>query len=132
MARAVIPKFNTITVSVNLLRSFSFKNKQLAITSRGARTIAASPPKSRNVRNITGSEKLSEKFERGIVKLILGAIISVKITKRTKLQLKTFESKLKIAKVNDKPPSRMTANLKNVRTFTRFIKREPDRQLGSL
>jgi hypothetical protein len=49
----------------------------------------------------------------------------VKIVKRTKLQLKTFESKLKTAKVNDKPPSRMTAVLKNVKTFNRFIKRNP-------
>jgi len=111
-----------ITAGGNLLCPFVFKNKQLAITSRGARIIAVSPPKSRNVRNITESEKLSEKFERGIVRLILGATISMKIAKRAKFQLITFESKLKNAKVNDKLPSKMTADLKNAKTFTRFIK----------
>jgi hypothetical protein len=111
-----------MTMGVNLLRSLNFRNRQLAITSSGAKTIAVSPPNSKNVRNITESEKLREKFDRGMVRLIRGATISVKTARRKKLQLKTFESKFKTAKANDKPPSTMTANLKYVKTFTRFIK----------
>jgi hypothetical protein len=120
VARAVIPKLNTIMLRENLT-PVVFKNKQLIIASSEARIIAASPPKSRNVRNITESEKLNEKFERGIFRLSLGATVRVKTVNKIKPQLKLFQSNLKNAKANDKLPRTMTAALKNVKTFTRFI-----------
>ncbi len=93
VASAVIAKLNKIIQRENTA-PVVFRNKQLAMTSSEAKVTAASPPKSRNDRNITESEKLSEKCERGIVRLILGARLSVKTAKRKKPQLLAFESKL--------------------------------------
>ena len=118
VAREVIPRLNMIIVREN------FRYSELTTASNVARMIAASPPKTKKARNIAASEKLTAKFECGIIKLNLGAIVNVKMNKAIKLKLINPKSNLIKAIRKHNAPATVTAILKNDEIFSRLIKGE--------
>lgn len=95
-----------------------FKYRQLIIASKDAKIIAVSPPKIKNAKKIAASEKLNEKFERGIIKLNLVLTARVKTKRAIKLQLIIFVSRLKVANAKHTPPNATMATLKNLDIFS--------------